>query len=616
MPEALIDRLAEAPLIGDGAMGTMLYAKGVYINKCYDEVNLLSPDLVREIHRLYIRAGSELIQTNTFGANPTRLERHALGDRTEEINRKAARAAREEAGSSVYVAGSVGPLGIRIEPWGPTSVAEAEAAFRRQAVGLVEGGVDAFLLETFGDLSEVHAAMRAMRAIAPDLPLIVQMTVDRSGASLYGTTPAQFGSRLHEWGADVIGVNCGVGPHVMLEVLHQLREVTDRPLSVQPNAGPPRQVDGRTMFLCSPDYLEKFSRRFLETGARLLGGCCGTTPDHIRALAKAVKRTRATLKTEAPSPARAHLLPREEPAGLGPPPLAERSPLGAALANGTRPFLAELVPPKGCDPDRVLEKAAVLKDLGVTGINIPDGARASARMGHIALAALIQREVGVPPVLHYCCRDRNLMGMQGDLLGAAALGIRDLILITGDPPILGDYPDATAVFDVDSIGLTNIASRLNRGLDMGGNPVGASTGFVIGVGLNPTATDLDREVSRYRWKVDAGAEYAVTQPVFDLDALDRFLDLLGSDRIPVLAGIWPLANLRNAEFLNTEVPGCNVADAVLDRMAKAGDAEAQRREGMRIAVEMIHAVKDRVEGIQVSIPFGRVAVVQELLAAL
>jgi 5,10-methylenetetrahydrofolate reductase len=300
---------------------------------------------------------------------------------------------------------------------------------------------------------------------------------------------------------------------------------------------------------------------------------------------------------------------------VAPLPLAERSPLGRALAEGRRPLLAELTPPRGCDPTKVLERAAELKELGVTGINIPDGARASARMGHLALGALIRRQVGVAPVLHYCCRDRNMLGMQGDLLGAAALGIRDLILITGDPPILGDYPDATAVFDMDAIGLTNMVSRFNHGLDIGGNAIGGSTNFVIGVGLNPTSVDMDREISRYRWKKEAGAEFAVTQPVFDVEALDRFLDLLGEERIPVLAGIWPLVSLRNAEFLNTEVPGCKVADSVMERMAAAGDAESQRQVGLEVAVEMIEAVRDRVEGVQVSVPFGRVAIVRDLLDA-
>ena len=591
-------------------MGTTLYAKGVYINRCYDEVNLTRPDLVRAVHADYLRAGAELLQTNSFGANPVKLERHGLADRTEEINRIAAELACAEARGAAHVVGSIGPLGIRIEPWGPTSVDEAAALFRRQAAGLLEGGVDAFLLETFGDLTEVHAAMRGVREVAGDLPLMVQMTVDRSGCSLYGTPPEQFGGRLDAWGADVIGVNCGVGPHTMLEVIQRLRQVTDKPLSVQPNAGPPRLVDGRTMFLCSPDYLEKFARRFMEAGARLLGGCCGTTPDHIRALAKAVRRGRATV-----TPRPAHRARVQAAEGVEPLPLRERSPLGRALADRARPLLAELLPPRGCDPTKVIEKAAELKELGVTAVNVPDGARASARMGHIALAALIERDVGVPPVLHYCCRDRNMMGMQADLLGAAALGIRDVLLITGDPPILGDYPDATAVFDVDAVGLTNIVSRLNHGLDMGGNPTGGSTNFVIGVGLNPTSSDMEREVARYHWKVEAGAEYAITQPVFDIDALDRFLDQLGDDRIPILAGIWPLTSLRNAEFLNTEVPGCKVATAVLDRMAAAGDAEGQRRAGLEIAVEMIEAVKGRVEGIQVSIPFGKVAIVRTLLDA-
>ncbi len=333
----------------------------------------------------------------------------------------------------------------------------------------------------------------------------------------------------------------------------------------------------------------------------------------MKALARSVKRGRATHGVAVHPTLNPAAL--KEAHGVEPLPLAERSPLGKALAEKTRPLLVELQPPRGSEPTKVLEKAALLKELGVTGINVPDGARASARMGHLALGALLKARVDVPPVLHYCCRDRNIMGMQADLLGAAALGIRDLILITGDPPIVGDYPDSTAVFDIDSVGLTNIAARLNHGLDIGGNPTGGSTNFVIGVGLNPTATDLEREISRYRWKVDAGAEYAVTQPVFDIAALDRFLDQLGEDRVPILAGIWPLVSLRNAEFLNTEVPGCVVAEEVLERMAAAGDAEAQRRTGLEIAVEMIHAVNDRVEGIQVSVPFGKVAIVGALLDA-
>ena len=613
MPKALLDRLLEAPLIADGAMGTMLYLKGVYINKSFEEINLTQPDLVAEVHRAYIKAGAEVIETNTFGANPVQLGQHGLAEETEALNRRAAEIAMEASGGSAFVVGAIGPLGIRLEPWGPTGVDEAQAHFKRQVQGLLDGGVSDFLLETFGDINEAHAAMRAVRALAPDATLIVQMTVDREGSGMFGTTPETFAAQLDRWGADVIGVNCSVGPSAMLGVVERLRVVTTKPLSVQPNAGPPNVIDGRTLYLCTPDYLEKFARRFVEAGARLIGGCCGTTPDHIRALSKAVKRGRATIASRPAAVAKAAT--PEQPQGVEPPPLAARSALGKALAEGGRPVLAELTPPKGCDPSKVLERAAALKEMGVTAINIPDGARATARMSHLALGVLIKQQVGIPPVLHFCCRDRNILGMQADLLGASALGVRDLIIITGDPPILGDYPDATAVFDVDAIGLTNIASRLNHGLDLAGNVTGQSTEYVIGVGLNPTSTEQEREISRYRWKVDAGAEYAVTQPVFDVDALDRFLDELGEDRIPIIAGIWPLASLRNAEFLNSEVPGVSVADSILERMAAAGDKESQRAMGVQIAIEMIEAVGDRLQGIQVSIPFGRVSVVKELLDA-
>ncbi|MFM8980892.1 MAG: bifunctional homocysteine S-methyltransferase/methylenetetrahydrofolate reductase [Planctomycetia bacterium] len=613
MPTDLRQRLADGPVICDGAMGTMLYARGVYLNRCYDEVTLTHPDLVGEVHRQYVQAGAEALETNTFGANPVKLARHGLEDRLEELNVRAVEIARAAAGTAVHVLGAMGPLGVRLEPWGPTSVQEARAHFLRQARALVGAGVDGLLLETFGDLSEGLAALEAAREAGGGLPVLVQMTVDRDGQSLYGTTPEVFGAALDRAGADAIGVNCSVGAHAMLNVLERLARVTGKPLTVQPNAGAPRNVDGRMLYLCTPDYLEKFARRFLDAGARLLGGCCGTTPDHIRALAKAVKRTRAALRAAPPAQAVA-VLGQPSP-GREPPALEARSPLGRALARGERPLLAELTPPRGCDASAVLERAARLKALGVTAINIPDGARASARMSPLALGALMQREVGIPPVLHYCCRDRNLLGMQADLLGAAALGIHDLILITGDPPVLGDYPEATAVFDIDAIGLVNLAARLNHGLDPGGNDIGPSPGFVIGVGLNPTAADMERELARYRWKVEAGAEYAVTQPVFDIEALDRFLDRLPGRRIPVLAGIWPLQSLKNAEFLNTEVPGVKVADRVMERMAAAGDAAAQRAVGLDIALEMVAAVRDRTQGVQVSVPFGRVESVAALVAA-
>ena len=617
-PRSLLARLAAGPVVCDGAMGTLLYARGVYLNRCYDEVNLTAPDLVEGVHRDYVRAGAEVVETNSFGANPVKLARHGLAERTEEINRRAVEIARKAAGDAVVVLGAMGPLGIRMEPWGSTSLAEAEDLFARQARALASAGADGFCLETFGDLTEIHAAILACRAVAPHLPVVAQMTVDREGVSLFGTRPEDFGRRLDAWGADVIGVNCSVGPQVMLGVLERLRTVTNRPLAVQPNAGPPREVDGRTMFLCTPDYLEKSARRFLEAGARLLGGCCGTTPDHVRALAKAVRRGRAVMAGAAPSGGAAVAVSPAAPlpAGVEPAPLATRSRFGRALVGTERPLLVELLPPKGRDVAPVVERAARLARLGVTAINLPDGARAAAKMSPLAVGVRIQETTGVEAVLHVCCRDRNLLGLQADLLAASALGIRGVLLITGDPPILGDYPDATAVFDVDAIGLTNVATRLNRGLDLAGNLTGPSTGFVVGVGLNPTAVDLDREVERFRWKVDAGAEYAITQPVFDPEALFRFLDRLGASPVPILAGIWPLQSVRNAEFLATEVPGVTIPDGVIARLNAAGDADSQRRVGNDLAVEMALAVADRVRGWQLSLPFGRVEAAERFLAPL
>ncbi len=611
----LLDRLARGPVVCDGAMGTMLYARGVYLHRCYDEVNLISPELVEAIHRDYVKAGAEVIETNSFGANPVKLGRHGLAERTEEVNRRAGEIACGVAGDSVVVLGAIGPLGIRMEPWGPTSLAEATALYERQARGLADGGVDGFCLETVGDVTEIHAAMLAARLVAPHLPLVCQMTVDREGVGLYGTRPEDFARRLDAWGADGIGVNCSVGPQAMLGVVERLRSVTTKPLSVQPNAGPPREVDGRAMFLCTPDYLEKVARRFLEAGATLLGGCCGTTPDHIRALSKAVRRGRAVVQGPVPAGA-PKVVVSEAPAGVAPPPLGSRSGFGKALAEKRPTLLVELIPPRGCDPNAVIAKAKRLASLGVTAINLPDGARAAAKMSSLALGARIQAEVGIEAVLHVCCRDRNILGLQADLLGASALGIKNLLLITGDPPILGDYPEATAVFDLDAIGLTNIATRLNRGLDLAGNATGPSAGFVVGVALNPTATDLKRERDRYWWKVDAGAEYAVTQPVFDPEALTRLLDDLPGPRIPVLAGIWPLQSVRNAEFLATEVPGVKVPDSVRSRIAKGGDAEGQRKAGAEIAAEMAEAIKDRVAGFQLSLPFGRLEAAERFVADL
>jgi homocysteine S-methyltransferase len=595
----------------DGAMGTMLYGRGVFLNVCYDELNLRQPDLVRDIHREYVRAGAELLETNTFGANPIKLTTHGLAGETERINTAAASLAREAAGTRAAVLGAIGPLGVRVEPFGELSLDEARATYERQVRGLLAGGIDGFILETFSDVAELGAAVHAVRS-ASDLAIIAQMTVGTDGKTHYGTDPIVFGPELQAMGVDVIGVNCSVGPHGVLEAVEKLARVVTVPISAQPNAGLPREVGDRKIYMASPEYMASYARRMVEAGARLVGGCCGTTPDHIRAIVGFVQSV---------SPRHAFdmgTLPPPAPAvAMDPVPLAARSRLGAKLAEGRFITTVEIVPPKGVDPTPMFEQVRQLKAAGVDAVNVPDGPRAQSRMGALLSAVMIEREVGLEAVVHYACRDRNLLGMLSDLLGASAAGVRNLLIITGDPPKMGPYPEATAVFDIDSIGLTNLVSRLNRGLDPGGNPIGQPTRFVIGVGVNPAAPDFERELKRFAYKVEAGAEYAITQPVFDLVQLDRFLAHAESFRIPVVAGIWPLVSLRNAEFLANEVPGVSVPDAVVDRMrsASAHGKEVALAEGVRISREMLAAVADRVQGVQVSAPLGRVSVALEVLEA-
>jgi methionine synthase I (cobalamin-dependent)/5,10-methylenetetrahydrofolate reductase len=593
----------------DGAMGTMLYARGIFLNVCYDELALRQPDLIRDIHREYVRAGAELLETNTFGANPVKLATYGLAAETEAINRAAASLARDAAGERASVLGAIGPLGLRIEPFGETSHAEAAAAFGRQVEGLLAGGVDGFIIETFSDVEEVRAAIDAIRARS-DLPIVAQMTVGTDGKTHYGTEPAVFGPLLEAMGASVVGVNCSVGPAGVLEAVEKLMPVVTVPISAQPNAGLPREVGDRKIYMASPEYMADYARRMVEAGARFVGGCCGTTPDHIKAMVGFVRSVR-------PRHSATHAAPPVLAEPVDPVPLAERSRFGAKLAKGEFITTVEIVPPKGINPQPMFEQARALQAAGVDAVNVPDGPRAQSRMGALLSGLLIQRELGMEAVVHYACRDRNLLGMLSDLLGAAASGVRNLLIVTGDPPKMGPYPDATAVFDIDSIGLTNLVSRLNHGLDPGGNALGDRTRFVIGVGVNPAAVDLDRELRRFAWKVEAGAEFAITQPVFDLDQLDRFLKRVESFRLPIIAGIWPLVSLRNAEFMANEVPGVVIPPAVLERMRKASanGREAALAEGVAIAREMLQAVRARVHGAQVSAPLGRVPVAVEVLRA-
>jgi methionine synthase / methylenetetrahydrofolate reductase(NADPH) len=474
---------------------------------------------------------------------------------------------------------------------------------------LLEGGVDLFVLETFSDVAEIRQAIAAVRAVC-DLPIVAQMTIQNDGNTSYGTSPEFFTKQLDDWGADVIGLNCSVGPHAMLDALEKMRHVTQRKLSAQPNGGLPRQVDGRLMYMASPEYMAKYAKRLIQSGAKFVGGCCGTTPRHIKQIANAVAALspgRSTVQIEILDtlPENVRVTPR-----------AEKSRFARSMGEGKFVTSVEIVPPRGCDPAKMLESVQLLKDAGVDAVNVPDGPRAQSRMGALPVSILIEQRVGMECVTHYCCRDRNLLGMTSDLLGAAALGLRNFLIITGDPPKMGPYPEATAVFDIDSIGLVNMVNRLNHGLDIGGNPIGKPTSFYVGVGVNPCAVDLDYELRRFEWKVEAGAEYAITQPTFDVEQLRSFLKRIEHCRIPVIAGIWPLVSYRNAEFLANEVPGVVVPDKVLRRMRKVTDKDAAREEGLAIARETLLEVRDMVQGVQVSAPFGKVPYALDVFSVL
>jgi homocysteine S-methyltransferase len=603
-------------------MGTLLYAKGIFINRCYDELNISQPELIRGIHFEYLQSSADVIETNTFGANSFRLAQHGLGDKVHEINLAGAQLARqavEKKGGQALVAGSMGPIGTRIEPLGKIAREEARASFRQQAAALAEGGVDVFILETFGYLEEIHQAILACREAAPQIPVVALVTIDEDANCLDGSDPETFGRKLTEWGADVIGCNCSVGPAPMLEALERVRAISDKPLGAQPNAGMPRSVEGRNIYLCSPEYMASYTKKFLRAGVRFVGGCCGTTPEHIRAMCEFVRplsprfaQSGGGVSTVAPPPVLrdvAHRSPDVEAV-----PLASRSKWGAKLAAGAFVTSVEIGPPRGVDASRMLADVRKLRVAGVDAVNVPDGPRAQSRMGALLTSLLIEQQVGIETVTHYACRDRNLLGMLSDLLGAAAIGLRNMLLITGDPPKMGPYPSATAVFDIDAIGLTNLVRNLNHGRDPGDNAIGTPTQFVIGVGVNPAPIDLEHELKRFAWKVEAGAEFAVTQPVFDATQLENFLRRTEGQRPPIVAGIWPLVSVRNAEFLANEVPGVSVPDHVIERMRKASAKSKEHAvaEGIAIAREMLARVRGGVQGVQVSAPFGKVELALEV----
>ncbi len=585
-------------------MGTMLYAKGIFLNKCFDELNLAQPDLVLGVHQEYVRAGADLIETNTFGANRFKLSTFGLTDHLREINIQGARLARRAARDTAWVAGSIGPLGVRIEPWGKTGVDDAEAAFAEQAAALAEGGVDLFMLETFRDVNELVAAVRAIRRVSP-LPIVAQMTTEDDGNSLDGTPPETFAPRLDAAGADVIGVNCSVGPASMLETLERMGQATTRRLSAQPNAGRPRDVDGRNLYLCSPDYMASYARRFVSAGARLVGGCCGTTPEHTRQMAQAVRAAGPAVRALAPGAVEAAAEP------VPPVDRAVKSALGRALSDGTFVMLAEIMPPRGMDVSAAVAHAERCAALGVIAVNVPDYPRSSAHVSALALSQLIAAR-GVEPVLHCSARQRSLMGMQSDLLGAHAMGVRNVLLVTGDPPSQSTYADATAVDEVDSIGLTNMVARLNRGLDIGGQPLGGPARFHIGVAVNPSAPSLDAEWRRLDYKVEAGAEFILTPPVLDADAFLSLLPRLRATGLPVIAGIVPVERVRQVEFIASEVPDVQVPERVMARMRGAADPAA---EGLAITLDVFRALKSAVQGVSVRPLHGSTESVERFLLA-
>jgi homocysteine S-methyltransferase len=589
------ETLDERVLVCDGATGTMLYAKGIFLNRCFDDLNLTQPDLVAEIHQAYVRAGADILETNTFGANRVKLSTFGLDARLHAINAQGARIARHAAREQAYVAGAIGPLGIRVEPWGKTGLDEAEAIFREQAAALVDGGVDLFMLETFRDVPELQAAVRAIRSLT-DLPIVAQLTTGDDGDTLDGTPPEQFTPALEQLGVDVIGLNCSVGPAVMLETLERMSAVSHARLSAQPNAGRPRDVEGRNIYLSSPEYMASYAKRFIAAGVKIVGGCCGTTPEHIRHITLAARAlapvARTVRQAATPSPGEV----------VTPVPRAEKSRLANALARGQFVVTVELAPPRGYACDAMIQQARMLKIRGIDAITIPDHTASGARMSPLAMAVLIEQQAGIETVLQHSTRDQRLSSLQSELLGGHAMGVRNLLLVTGEPAQRADYPDATAISEVDSIGLTNAVTRLNQGIDIGGQAIGRPTAFHTGVMANPAAISLDDEVRRFQFKIAAGAEFAITHPIYDAADLERFLQRLDGPRIPIIVGIRPFESLRQAETLANEMPDLRVPDALVERMRRADAAGRAAEEGLAIAREIAEAVRPLAAGLQITPP--------------
>ncbi len=594
----------------DGAMGTEIYARGVFVNKSYDGLNLENPDLVQTIHRDYVNAGAEIIETNTFGANPIKLSSHGLSEKTELINRTAGQLARKAAGDKADVLGAIGPLGVRIEPFGPTGREEAQDLFARQIVGLLEGEVNGFILETFSDLNELEQAFHAIRGQS-DLPIFCQVTVGEDGRTVYGTSPEAVATEVSNWGADVVGVNCSVGPAVMLDVIERMARVTSCPLSAQPNAGLPRIVADRKIYLTSPTYIGQYARQMIDAGARFIGGCCGTGPEHIYKIRECVGK----ISTPIVRPRRIAQIVTSETHFEDETPLEKMSVLGEKISKGIFITSMEITPPKGSDPTEMIDQCKMIEEAGADSINILDSPYAPGRMSSLPAAIVVENEIDIETVVHYPCRDRHMSRMISDLLGAAASGIHNLLLVTGRPPPTGPYQPSLSGIDIDSIGLTNVVHGLNQGMDPGGNSLNSRTEFVIGARMNHVAKDQDKEISRLAWKVDAGAHFLVTHPVFSVETLRSFLLDISDLSIPTIGTLWPLRSFREADYLHNEVPGIQIPESIFSRMASAekqGGLEA-RSEGVKIALESFEEMRPIVQGLQIKASSGSFAEALTLL---
>ncbi len=595
----------------DGAMGTEIYRRGVYINQCFENLNITRPELIKKIHEDYIEAGAEIIETNTFAANKFLLSKYGLDAITDKIIERGIQIAKEAAKGRAYVAASIGPTGRVMVPFGKAEEKEIRSIYEEVLEITVKNEPDIILFESFRNIDELKIALDLLKEKKISIPTIAQIALGENGYTAFGQSLLDLARIKEEYNLFAIGVNCGLGPAETWEFIKEFVKVYDGYLSAQPNAGYPKYIEGRLIYMATPEYFAEYAKRMIQTGVNLIGACCGSGPEHIKAIKNsilALKPGRIVVKKRIEARKTEKEIEKKKPI-----PAKERSKFAKKLLEGKFVVSVEIDPPRGTSFEKALKAAEELYKFGVDAINIADGPRATCRMSPFALSVIFKEQVGIEPILHYCCRDRNILAMQADLLGANALNIRNILIITGDPPKLGDYPDATAVFDVDSIGLTHIANNLNHGMDIANKPIGEPTKFFIGVGANPGAIDINKEVERFKMKVKAGAEYVLTQPVYDVKLLKEFLKRIEDVRIPVLVGILPLVSARNAEFLHNEVPGMQIPDNILNLMRKAGSGPEAVKTGIKIAKEALAEAKDMVEGVYIMPPFGRYELAMEIL---